>query len=244
MGISTNRIKPMPDTKYENFEYLLSQLPDNLQELNSLFLSVSWENIDFDLIDFKDDFKIEHQKFINLVLENIPEWQRLVNCEQHPTHDYNLGIHTILVIKKIQESAKYKELNQYGKLVLMYTALLHDIEKLGKEVDPEHPLKGSEKACSILYRLGFWEDFINDVYILIKNHQILGLLAANRINLTMPDLVQILKKSLLVELLATLSIADIKSVKKNEAFYNENLGRNIEIIRDNLINYFNGGKNV
>ena len=135
------------------------------------------------------------------------------------------------MIKEIQKEKLYKTLSKFNKLILLYTALLHDIAKNEKEVDPQHPAKGAEMASSILYRLGFEEDFINDVYVLIKNHQILGLIACNKMQLNAENLAQVFKKQQLIDLIAILSIADIKSVKRNEAFFNEKIGQNIERVR-------------
>lgn len=208
------------------------QLSDSVQELNDYLLSVSWNDAVFGALDFNNSFldNPSYSKLIELILNNIPEWERLINCRQHKTHDYCIATHTLLVIKKIQESEQFNELNYFYKLVLLYTALLHDIEKLAKEVDPTHPIKGAEKSGIILYRLGFGEDFIDDVYILIKHHQLFGLLAANRIEMEYSEIAGLLKKSILVGLMAILTIADIKSVKKDEAFFNKDLEENIHTI--------------
>ena len=216
-------------------ERLFFLLPEETRRLSELLLSVNWDSIDFDIIYHnKVDFSVlkdNQAKLLNLILENIPEWKRLIDCKQHITHDYDLSIHTLLVIKEIQKEKLYKTLSKFNKLILLYTALLHDIAKNEKEVDPQHPAKGAEMASSILYRLGFEEDFINDIYVLIKNHQILGLIACNKMQLNAENLAQVFKKQQLIDLIAILSIADIKSVKRNEAFFNEKIGQNIERVR-------------
>lgn len=219
-------------------EYFFSQLPEETQKLSKLLMLVNWDNVDFDIPYFKYSNKIDHKslsedqmELIKLILENIPEWERLVNCKQHPTHDYDLGIHTLLVIKKMHQLSQYHTLSRYNKLMLMYTALLHDIEKVEKEVDPEHPAKGAKTASDVLYRLGFEEEFINDIYLLIKNHQLLGLIASGKIRLNPAELAYMFKKEQLIELLGVLAIADIKSVKKKEAFFSEKIGQNIEHIK-------------
>ncbi|OGI23653.1 MAG: hypothetical protein A2287_08525 [Candidatus Melainabacteria bacterium RIFOXYA12_FULL_32_12] len=216
-------------------ERLFFLLPEETRRLSELLLSVNWDSIDFDIIYHnKVDFSVlkdNQAKLLNLILENIPEWKRLIDCKQHITHDYDLSIHTLLVIKEIQKEKLYKTLSKFNKLILLYTALLHDIAKNEKEVDPQHPAKGAEMTSSILYRLGFEEDFINDVYVLIKNHQILGLIACNKMQLNAENLAQVFKKQQLIDLIAILSIADIKSVKRNEAFFNEKIGQNIERVR-------------
>lgn len=231
----------MPNTSNNK----ITNLPRQTRELSDLLLSVSWDNVNFDDSYFKYSTNIDHsdmletqKKLVSLILENIPEWERLINCKQHPTHDYDLGIHTLLVIKKIQNDPEYLLLSQYEKMILLYTALLHDIEKVEKQVDPEHPAKGAQTASSILYRLGFEEDFINDVFVLIKNHQLLGLIASNRIKFEICDLVKIFNKPALINLLAILAVADIKSVKKNEGFFSKKIGQNIKQAKLSAMNCY------
>ncbi|EKE04258.1 MAG: hypothetical protein ACD_20C00091G0004 [uncultured bacterium] len=236
----------MQDIRDTELENLFFQLTDKTRKLNETLLSVNWEDVDFNISCFRHKGEIDFSvlpevqaNLLNLVLEIIPEWQRLIDCKQHATHDYDLSVHTLLVIREMQKTQEYKALNKYDKLVLLYTALLHDIKKNEKEVDPQHPIKGAEAASSILYRLGFAEDFINDVYVLIKNHQIIGLLASNKMHFNAEALAQLLKRARLVNLMAILSIADIKSVKKNEAFFSEKIGQNIEHIRVTTNTYIN-----
>ncbi|MCK5177210.1 MAG: hypothetical protein KAQ92_05780, partial [Candidatus Aenigmarchaeota archaeon] len=149
----------------ENKDYLFSKLSEKTRKLNEVFLDTSWQEVDFDCQNFKNGINIDDEnltdkqnEFIKLIIENIPEWKRLLSCKQHNIHDYCLDIHTLSVLKKLQEFENFKKLKNYDKLVLLYAALLHDIEKNEKEVDPEHPKKGAEKSSSILFRLGFSED--------------------------------------------------------------------------------------
>lgn len=215
----------MNNTNY--IENLFSQLSEEVREFNDLFLDTCWKNINLNCDSFKTGITVNHSgctlnqnTFIKSLLFHIPEWERLIGCKQHHTHDYCLDIHTLSVLKKIQENKNFNTLKKYDKLILLYAALLHDIEKNEYEVDHEHPLKGAKLSSSILYRLGFGESFINKVYILIKHHQILGLMVADRLHLQPKELLDMFKTSQLIDLQILLTIADIKSVKKQEAFYN------------------------
>ena len=227
--------------KLENPKYLFSNLSEDVRELNRLLLEVSWESVDFDNPVFKEgitsgneDLNEEQNKLIKALVANIPDWERLLGCKQHHTHDYCLDIHTLSVIKKIREFEKFNFLNEYEKLILLYSALLHDIEKLEKEVDPEHPARGSKKASAILFEMGFGEDFINSVYLLIKHHQVLGLLAAGKISFSGEELIEIFKNPSLLNLQMMLSTADIKSVKKNESFMEKDTEKKLEEIFDRI----------
>jgi len=223
----------------KNLEYLT----ENVKILNRQLLEVSWKEVDFDSEKFANGVFSEvlceeQNELICLITKNIPEWQRLLGCRQHCTHDYCLDIHTLSVLKRVKEFEEFKKLENYDKLILLYSALLHDIEKTENQVDPEHPVKGSKKSSSILFRLGFDEEFINSVYLLVNYHQVLGLMASDKISFSDEDLVKIFKNPKILELQTMLSIADIKSVKKNEMFFNGNMDEKIREIISKIRNSF------
>jgi len=201
-----------------------------IDRFNEKLLFVSWKEVNFDSSLFSE----EQKDLIKNIIKYIPEWKRLVGCKQHNIHDYCLDIHTLSVLKIVQNSEEYSRLERHEKLILLYAALLHDIEKPENKVDHEHPLKGAEKSCSILYRLGFDENFISNVYILIRFHQIMGLLAADRIKLTGDELVKMFKKPLIVDLQAILSAADIKSVKKDGSFYEDHFDEKFILLKKEI----------
>lgn len=231
----------MTDVKQKSFEYLFSNIPAKTNELNHLLLSVSWKNLNFDESEFHNGIKFEitsltddQKTLLYLIKELIPEWKRIIGCKQHHTHDYTLDIHTLLVIKKIQETVEYEKLTHYDKLLLLYTALLHDLEKAENEVDPEHPAKSAEKSCSILYRLGFGEEFIDSVYTLIFNHQVLGFAAVDKLKINDHEFAKTIKSPALINLLTIMTISDIKAVKKDEAFFNNNIKTKISQITQRI----------
>lgn len=179
----------------------------------------------------------EENELVELVIENIPEWGRLISLKQHDIHDYTLDVHTLLVVQKLKEYENFNKLNEYNRLIVLYAALLHDIEKKENEVDPSHPERGAVKSSRILYRLGFSEHFINNVYLLIKYHQLLGLIASGRVDFAPEKLVKIYEESATLELQTILSIADIKSVKKDEAFFSAEMNEKIWEITEKTKTY-------
>jgi len=208
----------------------LSQFSDEVSQLNEMLLSVSWQDVELNDCSFEKENEIncsglsdQQNDLIRKIIKHIPEWKRLIGCKQHRIHDYCLDFHTIAVLKNIQKHEDFDKLTKYDKLALLYSALLHDIEKNENEVDPEHPIKGAKISSSILYRLGFSEDFIDNVYTLVKYHQVLGFMVSGKINLTDDEISGMFKTPMLLDLQMILSIADIKSVKKDESFYEDGL---------------------
>jgi len=214
----------------------LQCLTAGVQELNRLLLEVSWREVDFDNQDcnLQEFLNKEQNDLIASILENIPEWKRLLNCRQHRTHDYCLDVHTLSVLKRVREAEGFDELIDYDKLIVLYSALLHDIDKKEGIVDAEHPMRGAKTSSSILFKLGFDEEFINDIYLLIYYHPVIGLMASDRICLTDEELVKIFKNHKILELQTMLSIADIKSVQRNGNFFKEHMDEKIKSITDRV----------
>ncbi|WP_313164809.1 HD domain-containing protein [Sedimentibacter sp.] len=102
--------------------------------------------------------------------EIIPELLKLKGFEQKtPYHDKDVLEHTMAVVDSIEP-----------RLTLRMAALLHDIskpdcftvDKKGRGHFYGHHIRSAEESEKILKRLGYDDDFILDVYILIKYHYI------------------------------------------------------------------------
>lgn len=238
-------------TELENNNYFFSTFSEKTRKLNELLLENNWKNVNFDDDIFQDGILLDEKflnpeqiELLNEIIQNIPEWKRLLSCKQHNFHDYCLDIHTLSVVKKLFEFENFNKIDKYNKLILLYSALLHDIEKNENEIDPEHPAKGAKTSSSILFRLGFSEDFISKVYLLIKSHQVLGFLASKKISLTNEELTDFFKNCELLELQLMLSVADIKSVKKYELFFDKQMNEKFEEIINNIKKILNCNNSV
>lgn len=106
----------------------------------------------------------------------IPELIETYDMTQNAYHDFNtVWEHTMLVIENMQKTGFY--FNSPNKLVLMLSALLHDIGKIktrsvgedGRVHFYRHELE-TRLVESILRRLKYSNDVIADVVFLIKNH--------------------------------------------------------------------------
>jgi len=221
---------------------LNSALGDEIAVFNNKLLNTDWSSLNFDgmysLNELYPDMNASQVELINGLVRLIPEWKRLIDCRQHKTHDYCLGLHTFLVMKKVKENARFQGFCDFDKLVLLYTALLHDIAKPEDKVDYEHPCKGSDIALCALGRLGFDRDFISEVCTLIKNHQVLGFLAIGRITPDEIDKNLFNKRVELVDFLEILTEADIKAVKRNEFFYNNEIEQKIRKFSSKMRSYY------
>ncbi|WP_326910512.1 HD domain-containing protein [Sedimentibacter sp. MB31-C6] len=100
----------------------------------------------------------------------IPELIKLKGFNQHtPYHDKDILDHTMTVVDSIKP-----------KLILRMAALLHDISKpdcftideKGRGHFYGHHIKSANESEIILQRLGYGEEFIENVQILIRYHYI------------------------------------------------------------------------
>lgn len=113
--------------------------------------------------------------FLNSVAENqgtmfkyIPELKSMVGFEhKHPHHNLDVWEHTLAVLVN---------LNDKTDIELKMAALLHDIGKPFSYQDDEvrhfheHPEVSKEMSMKILTRLGYSENFIDNVCYLVLKH--------------------------------------------------------------------------
>lgn len=113
--------------------------------------------------------------FFNSLLENqesmfkyIPELKSMVGFEhRHPHHNLDVWNHTLAVLENLKDETDIE---------LKMAGLLHDIGKPFSYQDDEvrhfhgHPEVSKEMSIKILTRLGYNEDFIDNVCYLVLKH--------------------------------------------------------------------------
>ncbi len=120
--------------------------------------------------------KIFYKYFPEFYTKN--KWgESFINCQQNSYyHRYGVFKHSLVAVELVGSDNKPFTDDQMD--MLKWTMLLHDIGKPyvkqifedGKESFAGHEAKSSEIARGILYRIGFTEDKINDICLLIENH--------------------------------------------------------------------------
>jgi len=105
----------------------------------------------------------------------VPEFKDLVGFLQHGVyHNYTTDEHTLLTIQNVEKlekdtSSLGKIFNNLKNREILYLALLfHDI---AKPINISgHEIIGAEMASSIMHRLGYSEEEIEQVTFLVRNH--------------------------------------------------------------------------
>ena len=120
--------------------------------------------------------KVFYKYFPEFYTKN--KWgESFINCQQNSYyHRYGVFKHSLVAVELVGGDNKPFTDDQID--MLKWTMLLHDIGKSyvkqifedGKESFVGHEAKSSEIARGILYRIGFSEDKINDICLLIENH--------------------------------------------------------------------------
>lgn len=121
----------------------------------------------------------------------LPEWKDLVGFLQHGVyHCYTADEHTLITIQNVEKLDNNK--SELGKIFrqlkekdILYLGLLfHDIAKAISIAG--HEIIGAEIATSILQRLGYLDEQIDNVTFLVKNHLQMEQVAFRR-NLNDPE---------------------------------------------------------
>lgn len=109
----------------------------------------------------------------------LPEFDKMIQTEQNnPHHIYNVGIHSIVSIQKMNELCKRLNINKKTHSILVFTMLLHDVGKPIKRTIGEdgydhfygHPKESALFAKDILKRLKFDNETIDIATRLIFWH--------------------------------------------------------------------------
>lgn len=160
---------------------------------------------------------------MNSILKAVPELYSIIGTKQHYSHDFTLDVHTFSVLQEVIKNPMFENLSDEDKKVLMFSSILHDIEKTEGVADVEHPSKSAEKALSIAERMGFSSQNTEKIYKLIKNHNLL-----EKCNKAYPEenqdsLISFyageLKEGSLLEMEQILTKADLLCTKENDKSY-------------------------
>ena len=149
------------------------------------------------------DVPEEVRNFVNGILKGIPEFAQYFSKPQHGNgnvdsngkqingHQYSLDIHILNVLQKSLNNPLYEKVDEYGfpllddesKIVLKFSALMHDIGKMymsGK--DEGHAERSAEYVYSILDRFNLPTRVKNRIINIINNHHWFEMLCTGVIN--------------------------------------------------------------
>ncbi len=159
----------------------------------------------------------------NDILKAVPEFYSVIGKKQHQTHDYTVDVHTLAVLQECVKSPDFNTLTKIEKQELMFAAFLHDITKEEMSRDKIHPANSAYDAYYILKKFGMDNAERLNIYQLIKNHDLLEHCnkaeTIDEQNKLIQRYAYELRSGNLSELAIILTKSDLKSVKRDGAFF-------------------------
>lgn len=156
------------------------------------------------------------------IVKAFPEFLTTVGKVQHITHDYTLDIHLLKVLQGVFKNPQYNRLSDLSKKQLQISALLHDLTKSAGEVDKYHPGNSAFDIYYLLDKFKMKEKDKLKIYHIVKNHAWLASYNKSSMkDVVAKDLAFELRQSDAFKMISILAEADLKGIKKYDAFYNK-----------------------
>lgn len=160
---------------------------------------------------------------INEILKAFPELRSIIGKKQHNTHAFTLDIHTLKVLQNVCTNPNFEKLPEKDKKLLSIASLLHDITKAEGKIDSQHPEESAFDAFYIIQKLNLEEQDQLKIYELIKTHNWLQRLNNEKDPEMVENIAQDIafdtRRTNTFELAKILCEADLKSVKKDDGFF-------------------------
>ena len=164
--------------------------------------------------------KPQLSKDLTDIVKAFPEFLTTVKKEQHQFHDFTLDVHCLKVLQEVMKNKEFANLPSSSKQQLQIAALFHDLTKAEKQNDRQHPENSAFDTYYLLDKLGLKEKDKLKIYNIIKYHSWLAYY-----NFTNQDAKRAafnMRESDSFKMLMILTEADLKGVKKHDAFYLKN----------------------
>ena len=179
----------------------------------------------------KSDAPQEVKDFVNGILKGFPEFAMNFSKPQHSGHQYSLDIHILNVLQKSVKNPLYGAKDEFGfkllddesKLVLKFSALLHDIAKMQTaSKDEGHAMRSAEYVYSVLSRFNLSTAVKNRIVNIVNHHHWFEELCTNQN--TEQNIATTFRTTADFTIARILAQADIESV--HEGYFLSRMSRN------------------
>ena len=163
---------------------------------------------------------------LNNIVRTFPELRTQIERVQHGAHQYDIMKHSLKVMQKIVQNPEFDKLSESHKKVMLICALFHDGNKTEGFTDKIHAEESAFDAFYIINKLNLPKEEKIKIYSLIKHHEWLGYVNNNTLY-TLPvekkqqSVAFDLQYDNLFDMAKLFTIADLKSVKKDDEFYDK-----------------------
>lgn len=192
------------------------------------------ESLRSDVIKFSKENPIHcndknTEKFLNDIVDVLPELRPLIGKKQHGAHDFDVMQHSLKVMQKVSQDPQFKTLNESDKKVMILATMMHDITKGEGFSDKTHSIEGSFDTFFIAKKFNLTRSEEIKLYNLIKGHEWLEHVNTAK---TEPEKVKRMQsiafdmqKENLFDMALMLTHADLKAVKTDDSFHDRTDGR-------------------
>ena len=163
------------------------------------------------------------EKFLNDIVDALPELRAQVGKKQHGAHDYDIILHSLKVMQKIAQDPQFEKLSESDKKLMMLASLLHDITKKEGKRDVTHASESAFDAFYIAKKFNLSREEEIKLYTLAKHHEWLEYVNTSRSEEQLAKRLQSVAYDLqndnLFDLALMFTHADLRAVKKSDIFH-------------------------
>ena len=223
----------------KNTGYSINGYPVNLNngkklaEITDSKTQAVVESLREDVIRFTENNRIKCEnptveKFLNEIVEDLPEIRTIIGKMQHDTHKYDVMQHSLKVMQKIAQDPQFKTLNKSDQKIMLLASLMHDITKREGFSDKTHANNGSFDTFYIAKKFNLTSEEEIKLYTIIRHHEWLEHVnkSTNEYDLTkrLQSTAFDLQQDNLFDMALIFTHADLKAVKYNNSFHDSTSG--------------------
>lgn len=165
------------------------------------------------------------ETFLNDIAEALPEIHSMIGKRQHGAHDFDVMQHSVKVMQKISQDAKFKTLNESDKKIMLLAAIMHDITKVEGITDKTHSMESAFDTFFIAKKFNLSKEEEIKLYTLCKHHEWLQYVNTAK---TEDELTRRLQSAAfdlqhdnLIDMAEIFTHADLRAVKFDDSFHNK-----------------------
>ena len=165
------------------------------------------------------------ETFLNDIAESLPEIHSMIGKKQHGAHDFDVMQHSVKVMQKISQDAKFKTLNESDKKIMCLAALMHDITKIEGITDKTHSVESAFDTFFIAKKFNLSKEEEIKLYTLCKHHEWLQYVNTAKSEYELTKRLQSaafdLQHDNLIDMAEIFTHADLRAVKFDDSFHNK-----------------------
>lgn len=193
------------------------------------------EDLRTNVVRFSENNRIkcenpEVERFLNEVIEALPELRTAIGRKQHGSHSFDVMQHSLKVMQKVTQDPKFAELNASDRKIMLLASLMHDITKTEGQIDKTHAGEGSFDTFFIAKKFNLTKEEEIKLNTLIKHHEWLGYVntakSEHELTKRLQSVAFDLHQGNLFDMAEIFTHADLKAVRVDDSFHDTKTGKN------------------